>query len=102
MIKKLFLQISLVALTFVLATAALAQCHTVTYDPPTLSTCTGQSNGAIDITVSGGFPPYQYTWSGPNGFSSNADDISNLADGSYTCIVYGSNNCFEQITVVLQ
>jgi len=100
--KKLFLQISLVALTLVWATAAFAQCHSITNNPPTLSTCSGQSNGAINITVNGGFSPFQYTWTGPNGFSSALEDISNLVDGSYTCVVYGGNNCFEQITVLVQ
>jgi len=99
---KFLKQLSLVALTFVWATAAFTQCHTVTNDPPTLSTCAGQANGAINITVTGGFSPFQYTWSGPNGFTSSLQDISNLIDGSYTCVVYGGNNCFEQITVVIQ
>jgi len=84
------------------ATAAFAQCHSITNNPPTLSTCSGQSNGAINITVNGGFSPFQYTWTGPNGFSSASEDISNLVDGSYTCVVYGGNNCFEQITVLVQ
>ncbi len=38
--------------------------------------CAGNSDGAIDINVSGGTLPYAYSWTGPNGFSATSEDIS--------------------------
>jgi len=98
---RIFKQLSLVALTLVWATAAFAQCHTTTYTS-TLSTCSGQASGTINLTVTGGIAPFSFTWSGPNGFSSTSQNLTGLVDGSYTCVVYGGNNCFDQVTVVLQ
>ncbi|MBW8050232.1 MAG: T9SS type A sorting domain-containing protein [Cytophagales bacterium] len=45
--------------------------------------------GAIDITVSGGFPPYTFAWS--NG--GTTEDIINLTAGNYTCIITDSLGC---------
>ncbi|MDD5569827.1 MAG: T9SS type A sorting domain-containing protein [Bacteroidales bacterium] len=47
----------------------------------------GLSNGSIDLTVTGGVPSYEYSWSGPSGFTANTEDISGLKTGSYTVTV---------------
>ena len=49
--------------------------------------CPGSNTGAIDITVTGGQGPFTYQWS--NG--ATTQDISNLAPGTYTVQVNGSN-----------
>ena len=54
----------------------------------TNATC-GDSNGAIDASVSGGSAPYTYTWS--NGGSGNS--LSGLAAGSYGLTVTDANGC---------
>jgi gliding motility-associated-like protein len=53
--------------------------------------CFGQTNGSLDISVSGGVPapPYTYSWS--NG--ATTQDISNLANGNYAVTVKDGNNC---------
>ncbi|MBL7807167.1 MAG: SprB repeat-containing protein, partial [Saprospiraceae bacterium] len=51
--------------------------------------CAGQSNGAIDLTVSGGSPGFKYSWSN----SATTQDISNLAAGTYTVTVTDVNGC---------
>ncbi len=60
-------------------------------------TCFGLSNGAIDITVSGGTAPYSYTWSN----SSNGEDLNSLISGDYTVTVTDAKGCTinETITV---
>ncbi len=49
----------------------------------------GETNGSIDLTVSGGTAPYSYSWS--NG--ATTEDPSNLGAGSYTVTVTDSNDC---------
>ncbi len=44
----------------------------------------GGSNGAIDLTVTGGSGVYTYNWTGPNSFVSSFQDISNLVAGNYS------------------
>lgn len=63
----------------------------ITLNNQTNNVCFGQTNGSIDITASGGVPapPYSYTWS--NG--ATTQDISNLANGTYTITVRDGNNC---------
>lgn len=53
--------------------------------------CKGGSDGAANVTVSGGGgPPYTYAWS-PSGGNSSA--ATGLAAGNYTVTVTGSNGC---------
>ncbi len=55
--------------------------------------CKGGNTGSIDITPSGGTGVYTYTWSGPNGFTSNAQDPAGLVAGNYTVVVQDSDGC---------
>jgi len=60
--------------------------------------CNGESNAAIDITITGGSPNFTFDWNGPNGYSSNSEDISALAAGSYTIEVTDENGCTADAT----
>ncbi len=51
--------------------------------------CFGGSDGAIEIDVTGGTLPYDYSWSN----SETTQDISGLIAGNYTVIVEDSFNC---------
>ena len=42
------------------------------------------SDGAIDLTVTGGFSPYEFAWSDGNTIFSNSEDVSDLPPGLYT------------------
>ncbi len=53
----------------------------------TNASCNGGSNGSIDVTVTGGVPPFTYFWSN----SATTQDIVGLAAGIYTITVTGSN-----------
>lgn len=55
---------------------------------PTSSTC-GLSNGAVNLTITGGTSPYNISWSN----SANTEDLANVAAGSYTVTVTGANGC---------
>jgi hypothetical protein len=60
--------------------------------------CFGQSNGAIQITVSGGTAPYSYSW------SSGADtkDIDNLTAGEYSLTITDENECVAAVSIWLE
>ncbi len=60
------------------------------------SVCFGVNNGAIQTNITGGIPfstGYQISWTSPNGFTSNAPNISNLAPGDYTLSVIDAGGC---------
>jgi|GEM_PF-1923819 len=52
-------------------------------------TCYGSTNGSIDINITGGTPPYLYSWSN----NATTQDLSNLAAGSYSVTVTDNSNC---------
>ncbi len=79
---------------------AVCNTNVVLLEPPPLSInlqnqtnniCFGQSNGSIDIDVSGGTPAPPYTYSWTNG--ATTQDISSLPNGTYTVTVRDGNNC---------
>ena len=66
-------------------------------------------NWGIDINVSGGVGDvisnttetnntldYNYYWIGPNGFTSNNEDITDLTSGNYAVEVTDDNGCISQ------
>jgi len=57
----------------------------------TNASCTGCTDGALDLTVSGGTAPYQYLWS--NGAST--EDILNVGAGNYSVCVTDAYQCVQ-------
>ncbi len=55
--------------------------------------CAGSSDGAIDITVTGGTEPYNFDWTGPGGPAGTTEDIADLAAGSYSLTITDGNGC---------
>ena len=60
--------------------------------------CTGETDGSVDITVTGGTPPYQFFWS--NG--ATTEDLDNLAAGNYLLQVFDANGCSEIFLAVIE
>lgn len=58
-------------------------------DSITNVTCYGFSDGAIDLTISGGNTPYSIIWSN----TENSEDITALTANEYTVTVIDANNC---------
>ncbi|MEM9050524.1 MAG: choice-of-anchor L domain-containing protein [Bacteroidota bacterium] len=63
--------------------------------------CTGFEDGSITTTVTGGTPPYEFNWNGPNDFVSSDQNIDNLMAGEYTLVVLDLNSCVQTINVTL-
>ena len=59
--------------------------------------CNGQSNGSIDLTVSGGTGAYTYSWTG----GATTQDRSGLAAGTYTVTVTDGNACTKTLSVAI-
>ena len=55
----------------------------ITLNSSSNAICFDSCNGEINITANGGDSSYFYFWTGPNGFTSTSEDISNLCYGEY-------------------
>ena len=62
---------------------------------PTINdiSCNGFSDGAIDLNISGGSPPYTYVWSN----NSTGSSLTNLSPGTYSVTVTDNLNCIENL-----
>ncbi len=58
---------------------------------------TGTFDGAIDVTVGGGTPPYSFLWSN----AMFTEDVSGLCSGTYSAIITDANGCTVSTTAVV-
>jgi gliding motility-associated-like protein len=61
--------------------------------------CLGQNNGQANASVLGGTLPYQYQWSGPNGYNSSSALAQNMTEGQYTVTVTDNHDCQASDTI---
>ena len=59
--------------------------------------CFGSSDGAVNLTPSGGTLPYSFSWS--NG--ATAEDLASLTAGTYTVTVNDANSCLQLFSVTI-
>lgn len=57
--------------------------------------CAGESMGSITPLIEGGAPPYTYSWSGPGGFMSMAEQLDGLVGGDYELTVTSADGQTE-------
>ncbi len=67
------------------------------------ATCFGQNDGSISLnigttTVTGGYPPYNFSWTGPDNANFTTQNISNLAPGVYVLSVTDQLGCSTTYT----
>ncbi len=63
--------------------------------------CTGLSNGTIDITPSSGTAPFVYNWTSSTGFTSTERNITGLKAGDYYLTILDSKYCTVTDTITL-
>uniref|UniRef100_UPI00147A63AC DUF7507 domain-containing protein n=1 Tax=Algoriphagus locisalis TaxID=305507 RepID=UPI00147A63AC len=56
--------------------------------------CFGANDGTVSITPDGGDGSYSYSWTGPNSFTSNDQNLIGLSPGTYEVKVTDSKGCF--------
>jgi gliding motility-associated-like protein len=61
----------------------------------------GGNDGFINTELSGGTPPYDISWTGPDGFTSDQLDIDELFAGQYTLTVTDANGCVYEFVIDL-
>ncbi len=59
--------------------------------------CNGDSNGSVDITISGGTTSYSYSWSD----GSTNEDLTNAISGTYYLTVTDANSCILSDTFII-
>ena len=62
--------------------------------------CFGEPTGTINITVSGGLEPYQFSWTGPGSFTCTDQNLSGLGAGTYTVVVSDAGGICQDTTTI--
>ena len=63
--------------------------------------CYGGTDGYINLQFDGGTGAYNYSWTGPDGFTSNTPSLSGIGAGTYNLTVTDVSMCHREYTYVL-
>lgn len=83
------------------STITLNEPDPVTITGGVTSAACGSSDGAIDITASGDFPPFTFSWSDGSTVIATTEDVSGLTAGTYTVTVTDNNNCSRDTSFII-
>lgn len=75
--------------------SVLSPAPLITTTIPVDANCSNTQDGAAAITVTGGTGVLGYNWTGPLGYTSNAQNITGLAAGKYYVTVNDANGCLK-------
>ena len=73
-----------------------------TFPGGTAISCANANDGSINAVITGGVAPFTLVWSGPDGFTSSAANITDLAAGTYCLTVTDDNGCSTQSCSTLE
>ena len=59
----------------------------------------GAATGSIDVTITGGTGSLTIAWTGPDNFTSDQEDLTDLFAGLYTITVTDENGCAQELQV---
>ena len=76
-------------------------CSDISFNVSNIS-CNDYNDGAINLIINNGNPPFSFNWIGPNGYSANTQNLNNLQyDGNYSVIVTDAIQCNDTSIVTL-
>jgi len=61
----------------------------------------GACDGSINVTVSGGTTPYNFSWTGPSGYTSSNQNINSLCAGNYSLSITDANGCTISLSDII-
>lgn len=79
--------------SYVLVTLLEPPAVGIVYDSVVTNPCIDDRTSAIYLSINNGVDPFVYEWTGPGDFSSDSEDIANLAKGRYTVTVTDADGC---------
>lgn len=59
------------------------------------ASCDMSYDGGLDVEVSGATAPYTFGWTGPDGFTSNEQDLDGILAGTYQLNITDDNGCTQ-------
>ncbi|MFC2113324.1 T9SS type A sorting domain-containing protein [Bacteroidota bacterium] len=65
----------------------------IQYDSIVSNPCLDDQESSIYISILNGIEPFTYSWTGPDAFTSDSRNITNLSKGNYMVSVFDSDQC---------
>lgn len=64
--------------------------------------CPLSFNGEASVNLTGGTPPYDFLWSGPDNYFSGAAEPDDLGEGSYAVVIVDGNGCEAELNFTVE